>query len=55
MKQVLAQTQQLESDIKKGVKKDLVEMEQRLMNYIFGLEERVSETTFRNHDLLKKI
>lgn len=25
------------------------------MNYIFGLEERVSETTFRNHDILKKI
>jgi hypothetical protein len=31
------------------------EMEQRLMSYILSLEEKVSETTFRNHDLTKQL
>ena len=27
------------------------DMEHRLMSYIFGLEERVTEATFKNHNL----
>jgi hypothetical protein len=30
-------------------------MEQKLMNYIFGLEDKVSEATFRNNSVMRRM
>ena len=35
--------------------KDMNDLEKRLMGYIFGLEEKLSEATSRNHEIMKNI
>jgi hypothetical protein len=32
-----------------NIKKDMNDMEQRLMNYFFGLEEKVNENSLKYH------
>ena len=51
----VSRNREMEAEIKKNVNKDVNEMEKRLMNYIFGLEEKLSEATFRNHEMIKSI